>query len=277
MHYLSMNLLKGLNVSFFEAVVYDGLIGNQRRGFEWQYLNPFVIYRPLEFTLGSTDKVQMGTNISYRFNAKATVYTQFMIDEFKINLIRERKRDIANKFGFQFGIKGNAPIGDGVLHYLTELNLVRPFTYAHRNAGQTFSNFSNPLAHPLGSNFVESNARLLYRMKHWDFTLDAFYYLKGLDVKPGEHWGGDVNVATGFSPLNEAGERIEKGYYIGSGLKTNVAKIQTGVGYQILPKYRTRVFGTLEMMWLTQNKSTNFYPGFYIGLRTELWNDRRNY
>lgn len=277
MHYLSMNLLKGFNWSFFEAVVYDGIIGNQRRGLEWEYLNPLVVYRPLEFALGSTDKVQIGTNLSYRFNAKATVYSQYMIDEFLFSLIRERQRHIANKFSFQLGFKGNIELGQGQFHYLSELNLVRPYTYAHRNPGQTFSNMSNPLAHPLGSNFVENSTRLLYKKNRFDYSLDFVYYLRGVDFNDSVHWGGDVNVATGLSPVDEFGDRILRGFYIGSGNKTNVAKMQIGLGYTLLPKFRTRVFGTFEALWFTQNQQTTFYPGFYFGLRTELWNDRRNY
>lgn len=276
-HYLSMNLLKGFNLSFFETIVYDGLVGNQRRGIEWEYMNPFVIYRPLEFTIGSTDKVQLGANLSYRFNNFLTLFSQVMIDEFKINIIRERKRNIVNKFGFQFGFKGEQKTKDGFVFYSSELNLVRPFTYSHMNPGQTYSNMTNPLAHPLGSNFVENSSRILYKSGLWDFSFDFVYYLKGLDFKKDESWGGDINLSIGQSPLLEDNTPKIEGFYIGSGNKTNVAKIHTGIGYTILPKQRIRMFITLESFWWTQNQKTTYYQGVFFGLRSELWNDRRNY
>jgi len=276
-HYLSMNLLKRLNISFFETVVYDGVIGDQRRGIEWEYLNPFVIYRPIEFTLGSTDKVQMGANVSYRLNRFTTLYSQVMIDEFKINLLRARERHIANKFGFQFGIKCLRNLEKGQLSYLTEINLVRPYTYGHVNPGQAFTNMSNPMAHPLGANFIENSTRLLFKTERWDYSFDFVYYLRGSQFDDGVNWGGDVNLSTSLSPLNEDLERIQTGFFIGSGNKTNAAKIQMGVGYALLPKYRTRAFVTLESLWFTNQGKTNYYQGVFVGIRSELWNDRRNY
>jgi hypothetical protein len=272
-----MNLLKGFNLSFFETVVYDGVIGDQRRGIEWEYLNPFVIYRPVEFSLGSTDKVQMGASLSYRFPKNVTLYGQVMIDEFKINLLRARERNIANKYGFQLGLRGEKNFPFGRLSYLTEFNLVRPFTYSHGNPGQAFSNMSNPLAHPLGSNFIENATRVLYKTKKWDYTLDFVYYLKGKDLNDTVSWGGDINASYLSSPVDANNERIENGFYIGSGNPIHVAKIQGGLGYEIFPKYKTRAFLTLESQWLSNQGRTTNYIGFYLGIRTELWNDRRNY
>ncbi len=277
MHYLSMNLLKGLNISFFETVVYDGIIGNQRRGVEWEYLNPFVIYRPIEFTLGSTDKVQLGANLSYSFNSALTIYSQVLIDEFKINLLRARERHIANKYGFQFGIKGIRELNTGLIRYSTEINLVRPYTYGHANPGQAFTNMSNPLAHPLGSNFIENSTRVLYKSGRWDFSLDILYYLRGNQFNDSINWGGEVNFSTSLSPVDDNQERIETGFFIGSGNKINVAKVQAGAGYMLFPKYRTRAFVTLESLWFTNQGQTNYYQGVFVGIRSELWNDRRNY
>jgi hypothetical protein len=277
MHYLSMNLFQGFNLSFFETVVYDGIIGGQPRGIEWEYLNPMVIYRPLEFALGSTDKVQMGSNASFKFRKLWTIYAQLLIDEFKINKIRERQRDKSNKFAIQFGAKGEKKLNGGVLNYLSEINLVRPFVYSHANPGQAYSNMSNPLAHPLGANFIENSTRLIFRKKRFDYSLDFVYYLRGKDKNDSISWGSDINLSYLDTPLDENNERIMTGFFIGSGYKINATKIHLGIGYLVFPKYRTRTFATLEAFFITQNQSITLYPGFYFGLRTELWNDRRNY
>lgn len=277
MHYLSMNLFKGFNLSFFETVVYDGIIGGQPRGIEWEYLNPMVVYRPLEFALGSTDKVQIGSGMSYKFRKPITIYSQFLLDEFHVNRLRERQRSIVNKFALQLGIKGEQNMFDGMLNYLSEINLVRPFVYSHANPGQAFSNMSNPLAHPLGGNFIENSTRLIFRKERLDYSLDFVYFLRGKDKNDSISWGSDINLSYLDTPVDENNERILTGFFIGSGDKINAAKIHLGIGYLVSPKYRTRTFATLEAFFITQNQSITFYPGFYFGLRTELWNDRRNY
>ena len=275
MHYLSLNLFKGFNIGFFEAVVYDGVIEGQRRGFEFEYLNPMVVYRPVEYGLGSTDKIQIGVNLSYRFSPKLMLYGQVLIDEFLLKEVRARSRWWANKFGFQFGLKGQSEWNDGQISYSSEVNLVRPFTYGHNNPGQSFTNMNLPLAHPYGANFAENSTRLLYRKNRWDYGLDLIYLLRGENTN--YQYGSDINMSNMNRPLDEDGKRIDYGYHIGSGMKYNLLKLQATVGYQIFPKYRMRAFITLDSSWLSQQGSTNNYIGVFFGFRSELWNDRRNY
>jgi hypothetical protein len=270
MHYLSLNLFKGFNLSLFEAVVYDGIIQGQRRGFEFEYLNPMVIYRPVEYGLGSTDKIQVGANLSYRFSPKLMLYGQFMFDEFLLAELRARSRWWANKYGFQVGLKGQSAIKDGLFHYLSEVNMVRPFTFAHNNAGQAFTNMHLPLAHPYGANFMESSSRFLYQKNAWDFGLDVVYLMRGTV-------GSDINNSNMDRPLDENGNRINFGYFLGAGQKYNLFKLQATAGYNVLPKYRMRAFITLDSSWLSQAGKTNNYFTVFFGFRSELWNDRRDY
>jgi hypothetical protein len=276
-HYLSLNLFKNFNISFFETVVYDGMIADQRRGFEFEYLNPFVVYRPAEYGLGSSDRIQLGTNLSYHVSPKLMVYGQILIDEFLLSEIRARRGWWANKFGFQLGLKGRRNLLDGLLSYSSECNMVRPFTYAHTNQFQSFTNMNNPLAHPYGANFIENSTRLMYKKGFWDLGLDFVYLLRGSNFNENESWGGDINISSLLWPLDENNQRIEYGYFIGNGNKYNLARLQATVGYQVFPQWRTRAFLTLDTSWLSQNGNTTNYAGFFLGLRSELWNDRRNY
>jgi hypothetical protein len=269
-HYLSMNLFKGFNLSFFETVIYSGQAGDQRRGFEWEYMNPFIIYRPVEYGLGSSDKVQIGVQLAYKVNKQVQLYSQVLFDEFLLAELRARNGWWANKFGIQFGIKGNDITGVKGLSYLTEMNLVRPYTYSHGNTGQSSSHQSTMLAHPLGSNFAEWNTRLRYAKDKWDFNADAIYLLRGNDLVDSISMGGDVLQSYNTRPA-------EHGFYIGNGDKYNILKFQFTVGYTVVPKWRLRAFATVETVWYTSNQTTTFFPGGFIGLRTELWNDRRNY
>lgn len=277
MHYLSLNLFKNFNISFFETVVYDGMIADQRRGLEFEYLNPFVVYRPAEYSLGSSDRIQIGSHLSYRVSPKLMIYGQALIDEFVLKEIRERTGWWANKFGFQLGLKGQTKIWEGMLTYLSECNMVRPFTYAHTNEFQSFTNMNNPLAHPYGANFMENSSRLLYKLGVWDYALDFVYLMRGSNYTNNQSWGGDINISNGLLPRDVNNQIIERGYFIGNGDKYNLAKLQATLGHQIFPKYKARAFATLEVSWFSQSGQTINHLGFFIGFRNELWNDRRNY
>lgn len=269
-HYLSLNLFKGFNLSFFETVIYSGKAGSQTRPFEWEYLNPFIIYRPVEYGLGSSDKVQIGAQLGYKVNPGLQFYGQVLFDEFLLAELKARNGWWANKFAVQLGFKGTSPFNLKGISYLTEINLARPFTYTHGNTGQSYTHQSTMLAHPYGANFAEWNTRFRWSNRKWDVNIDVVYVLRGGDFEDTISWGGDILQSYNNRPA-------EYGFYIGNGDKYHVTKVQLTTGYTIIPKWRLRAFATVELLWLTQNKFTNSYIGGYVGLRSELWNDRRNY
>ena len=88
-----------------ESVLFQPKDVSFKRGFEVEYLNPFVFFRPQEYSIGSTDNVFMAAQAAYRFKNKC-IYTQVTIDEFDFTQIKNRTRWWANKYGIQLGIKG---------------------------------------------------------------------------------------------------------------------------------------------------------------------------
>ena len=66
-HYLSWNATKNLHISFFENIIWQGNDTNRNRDFDVNYLNPFIFYRPVEYSIGSSDNAMMGLNISINF------------------------------------------------------------------------------------------------------------------------------------------------------------------------------------------------------------------
>src|SRR6218665_3326928 len=118
LHYLSYNITKRFNITLIEQVLFQPKDGAFNRGFELEYLNPIVFFRPQEYSLGSTDNVILGLNTSYKFK-NHTVYGQVSLDEFVIDEIRKRSKWWANKYGAQLGVKGSVK---GV-KYLVEGNL----------------------------------------------------------------------------------------------------------------------------------------------------------
>src|SRR5690554_5741597 len=83
------------------------------------------------------------------------IYGQLAIDDFVLKELTSRSRWWANKYSGQIGLKGKADLSIGNLRWLTELNFARPFIYSHLNESTNYGNQGKPLAHPLGSNFVE--------------------------------------------------------------------------------------------------------------------------
>src|SRR5690554_5231847 len=83
------------------------------------------------------------------------IYGQLAIDDFVLKELTSRSRWWANKYSGQIGLKGKADLSIGNLRWLTELNFARPFIYSHLNESTNYGNQGRPLAHPLGSNFVE--------------------------------------------------------------------------------------------------------------------------
>lgn len=166
-HYLSWAVSRRVTFSIFESIVWQGRDTLSDRGFDVHYLNPVIFYRPVEFAVGSPDRVLVGADLQVRLGTKAAVYGQFTLDEFLLENLRERNGWWANKWGIQIGAKVYDIFGIAGLRAQAEYNVVRPFTYSHGSVVQNYAHFNQPLAHPLGSNFYEGLLLLNYENGDW--------------------------------------------------------------------------------------------------------------
>lgn len=162
-HYLSWNVTRRLNLSFFEAVIWHGNDSIRHRGFDFQYMIPVVVYRPVEHWVGSPDNALLGTAGSYRLSPGWTVYTQFMLDELVIKEFLQGTGWAGNKYALQVGMKASGPFGKEGLYLLAEMNVARPYTWSHRNTLNNYGAWYQPLAHPAGGNFAEGLTEGKYR------------------------------------------------------------------------------------------------------------------
>lgn len=157
-HYLSYKPTRWLEVGIYEAVVFS-----RENNFEFQYLNPIIFYRTVEQFLDSPDNVLLGANAKVAIKTKYHLYGQFVIDELKFREVFDDAGWWGNKYGLQAGAYTYDFLGVDQLDLRLEGNLVRPFTYSHlwrleefpQVSTANYSHFSQPLAHPLGSNFWE--------------------------------------------------------------------------------------------------------------------------
>ena len=89
-HYMSWNITGKINLSFFESIVWRGQDTLLARGIEPNYLNPVIFFRPVEYSLGSTDNSILGLNFSWELEDGIKLYHQLVLDEFLLCEIRAR-------------------------------------------------------------------------------------------------------------------------------------------------------------------------------------------
>jgi hypothetical protein len=192
LHHLSVNIGKKLNVGVFEAVIFspDDSLGTDH--FRLEYLNPIIFYRAIEQQNGSTDNVLLGLDFKWNALKRFSVYGQFMLDEFVIDHIRSGDGWWANKFGVQLGGKYIDAFGIPNLDLQGEINLIRPYTYSHRNPFASYTGYGQPLAHPVGANLKEFIGIARYQpLDRLRLTGKLIFTQVGRD-RPGENWGSDL-------------------------------------------------------------------------------------
>jgi len=232
-HYLNYKPFKNLELGIFESVVFS-----REDHFEFQYLNPIILYRTVEQFLDSPDNVLIGLNGKWNIGNRFQLYGQLMLDEFKLSEITAGEGWWGNKNGLQAGLKYINVGGIDHLDAQIEYNQVRPYTYAHKDSMVNFprvstasySHFNQPLAHPLGANFSEVVLDLKYRP-----TAELHFHSRIISAKYGQdgelqNFGGDILIPT---PLREQ----EYGNFIGQGISTSMVSLSLDVSYQFWHNY----------------------------------------
>lgn len=230
-HYLSYRFMPGLEAGFFESVIFS-----RPQHFEWQYLNPVILYRSVEQFLGSPDNVLMGLDINYSFLKRYKVYGQLILDEFSLRHILENDGWWGNKYGLQAGIKAFDLAGISHLDLQLEGNFVRPFTYSHQDSSTNYTHYRQLLAHPLGSSFYEGVLRIKYRPVSRIYIEGTALYAKHGGDLNGENRGADV-----FRSSNE--RMSETAYYTADGDSKNYWIIRLRCKYRLYPGYFAEFHG----------------------------------
>jgi len=266
-HMLNVQFTDRFQFGVFESVVFMPKDENWTRGFEIDYLNPFLFYRPQDYNIGSQDRLVIGTNLSYNFGP-ILVYGQFVLDDFVLAEIRARSRWWANKYGGQVGFKGKFNLNTFQIQYRSELNFARPFTFSHINESTTYGHQGIPLAHPLGANFVESYSEFTLKLNNpWEISAMFMYAQQGgQDSEEGVSYGNDIYV-----PYTDRPE--EYGYYIGGNGQLNRARMSLEVKYEIIPKIKLTAF-VRPIVELQSGANNAQIFMFFTGIRTSLWNER---
>lgn len=266
-HYLNYRITPKLAVGLFEATVF-----NRSQQFEFQYLNPLILYRTVEGMIGSPDNVLVGFDARWNFLNRFQLYSQFMLDEFLFSALvkPEEKGWWGNKYGFQAGLKYINAFGIDHLDMQAEYNIVRPYTYSHADSLNAYTHYNQPLAHPLLSNFKEIVALLRYQPLP-RLSLSARYvHAETGENTDTENWGAN--------PLLGYGSRVQDfGNFTGQGVAATIDIFGLDASWMLYHN----LFVDLKILLRkkdsaddTRDLNTNV---FGVGLRMNIWNENLDF
>ena len=271
-HYLSLNVTKRWNLGFFENVVWTD---TNQRGFDFNFVNPLIFYRTVEFGSSSkTGNALLGLASKYKLNNSVNFYGQFLIDEFAIGDVKASNQSWRNKFAYQIGAKYYDAFKVKNLLLQVEYNQVRPYVYSHSNPITNYGHNNQSMGHIWGANFREFIAIARYYKGRYFADAKLIYGQRGFDFNNGTdnfNYGGNIYLDY------DENRPYDTGVSIAQGNKTTVMIADLQVGYLVNPAYNLKVFGnvlfrnfdpTAETATTIKSNTT----WFSIGLRSDLFN-----
>ena len=216
-HYFSWLASKWLNIGFFESTLWQTEDSSGTKPFQFQQLNPVIGVNTLTTSFNEANHSIIGTNIKFKLPYDFVLYNQFVYDG-------------DSKFGYQAGLKY---YGINGLTLQAEYNAVEPLTYSSEIPLQAYTNYNEPIAHPMGNNFQEVVGIINYKYKR------AFTQIKVIQAK--------ING-------------------------TNLSIIQPHIGYIVNPKNNMTVLTGLTIRDDSFTNTNYIYFGFRTNLRN-LYDD----
>lgn len=224
-HYLSFKPNRTFTIGLFETVVFD----RDNNQFELQYLNPIILYRTVESWIGSPDNVILGLNGRVDIKKTFSFYGQMVLDDISVKQIFDGHLDWwGNKFGYQLGAKYINAFGIQNLDAQLEWNRMRPYTYSHYDARANYSNYRQPLAHPLGGNFNEWIFSLHYQISPRLSLESTLYTIITGEDQDTISYGSNVLVPNTQRPG-------DYGHYVGQGVGANIFYWSSAARFELSP------------------------------------------
>lgn len=270
MHYLDWNVTKKFNIGLFEAVIWDDA---NNRGFDINYVNPLIFYTAVEFATGSrAGNTTLGLSLKYKMKTIA-LYSQLLLDDFRVGEMTSSNGWWANKFGVQIGAKYYNAFNVENLFLQAEFNAVRPYTFSHDELNLNFGHNNQPLAHLWGANFREAVGIMNYTKNRWFANAKIVVGKKGFDFAEGtdtKSYGGDV-FADNDDRVSDYGNKIGQG---------NIANVFIGdlqAGYLVNPATNLKLFGGLTYRKFDPTAPAKGFSAsnstwISFGLKTDVFN-----
>ncbi len=264
-HYLDWSISNRLSLGLFESVIwknYDTTYGY--RGFEFQYLNPFIFFHPVNYSMGSPDNVLLGLNMKYKVLEKTILYAQLLIDEVKFGEYFKNKGWWGNKYGYQIGMKSFNVFGIQQFSLQSELNSATPYTYSHQSSLTNYGHYNQSLAHPLGANFYELLAIGHYSIGRVELR-SQFNYARYGDDSGGVNFGKDIFKS--YDTRNR-----EYNNYVAQGAKTELYFADMRIAYVLNPMTDLRIELGAVYRYLRSYLGTENSTLINFGIRSSMRN-----
>jgi hypothetical protein len=245
--------------------LFEGVVFNRVNQFEFSYLNPIIFLRPMEQNNGSADNAFVGVDLKANIARRFQLYTQVLFDEFKLDEIRSGDGWWANKWALQFGGKYIDAFGVKNLDLQAEVNLVRPFTYAHNDTVANYTHYNQPLAYPLMSNVRELVGIVRYQpAPKWYLQARVNGWWGGSDPA-GQNYGNNIFLDTDtrargygnvFGQLNET-QFVNANLWAAYEWKENFF-IEANLTMRKTNNVPTNVIGTFGIRWNMHRRDYDF-------------------
>jgi len=217
-HYLDWNVTNRLSLGFFNAVIAQEADDNGHfHSFDANLINPLFFAASIG-PKNQPDNVLSGFTGKYKILDKTAVYAQLLMDN-------------SNTDGYQVGVRGGDLLGVKNFSYLVEYNTVKPFTYTSPQIITNYTDYSQPLADPLGANFREFIGILNYSIGNFDFMGQVNYAKYGLNP-PSQNYGKELTYTSTSAVTSD---RV-----IGQGIPAKFYYAEATASYLINPKYNLR-------------------------------------
>jgi hypothetical protein len=270
-HYLSYNVTKRLNIGLFESVIWQN---DNDRGFDFNYLNPVIFYRAIEFSTGSRGgNALVGLTAKFKFTDKVNMYGQLIIDEFSTSDISGGNGSYKNKIGYQVGAKYYDAFKVDGLYLQAEYNRVRPYTYSHNTVILNYGHSNQSLAHTLGANFSEFIGIARYQKGRIFGDAKFIVAKRGFEFNTPD----DMNFYGGNIYGTEDNRIMDNGNDLAQGNTTDFFHAEIQAGYLINPATNLKVYASLIYRDFSPELNTeevfeNQTTWINFGVRTDLFN-----
>lgn len=220
-HYFSWLATKWLNVGFFESTLWQTEDSSGTKPFQFQQLNPVFGVNTLTTITDDVNHSNVGLNLKFKLPYDIVVYNQLVMDG----------NQYEKTAGYQIGARYSGINGLTLQAEFNQMN--NPYNTTFEPNLEQFTNYNEPLTHPLGDNFTEIVGLINYKYKR------AFAQIKVIQAK--------VNT-------------------------TDLSIIQPHIGYMVNPKNNMTLITGLTMRDDGFTKTNYIYFGFRTNLRN-LYDD----
>ena len=233
-HHLTLHATDALTFDLYEGIIMGRDTTAGGSNFDPAYLNPAVVFRPLERDLGSGGNALLGVGGEWRPLSGAALYGQFVLDELRVSEIGNQWW--GNKWGWLLGLHVAEP---GVPHLSARLEAarLRPYLYSHRTSASAFTHMGDLVGHPAGPNSVDLSLFLDYEPPGpWRALLNASWTVRGRNAVGADgattaNYGGDATA-----PSRTRVRRY--GVSLLQGIRQRHGVLDAALAYEVLPHLR---------------------------------------